>query len=459
MESSPAPDAPKDLLELPLEICGTVLSFLGKEDKTAFSRASRKCYFISFPSRFRGINLSEEGGRILLEQFENGWLQPARTCVRSVTFKYHNIKKFASILPTVKVFPNFNRLAIQLTGTDGIERNLYFSTIKLLSTLPSCDKIEYLSLNWARFPSRPRESIFQSAPETIEKHTGDESELPSNLSTCARYAAPVVKNLDDSPKLPYACEEERAYAQVFARLREKEQEFLGPFLSNENLTGELEALPFPPNLRTFEIDIADAQTYHFLSFFNTKADVHLSLKDTMKPIKTPTQPSVDVHLPTVKKVSISFDLGDVDTRLSEFLKPFSNLESLTITHRNDEVPQNTWSTVIPNFQRLREIALPWPLSRDRPTRNVNTIGQDIKERLNAGEFPSLRTIKLFKPRQLRGNVVGTVSKAGASADGTQDWNFNWTDDSFYHQDLRSDGVLPSGPTDPESFQFQIISSF
>ncbi|KAK6519404.1 hypothetical protein TWF281_003238 [Arthrobotrys megalospora] len=456
------------LLTLPTEVCQAILSFLGPEVRANFAKCSRQCYLIAFPVRFRGVIISEGRHEAGLREFTSGgWLEPVKYCVRSVKFTLHGISTLASLLPRVCIFPKSTRLTIELSGTGGLERNIYVATISSLSRLSSCNNLEHLTLRFSRYPARPCQLAFQTDLDSLSSYidsTEEESNGESQVRSGATSRADItpIKHINPDPltNLSDALrdrEEKRTYSGIHALLTDEEKYFLGPYIANRDLTSTLRVLTFPRSLLSLDIDIPDAETFNFLSYFNCSANVGLSLKDYTNPIRDPNGPAVDIELPTVSRLSLSFTYGEIySKRLEGLPKQFPNLESLTLSHWGSYAAKDVWKDCIPDLPNLREIGLPWP--RNGPL-DLSFIECDVKKRLGIGEFKCLQSIKLFRPNQWNGNATCKILRDDKEVDGTQGWVFAWSDDTSDHQGLESSSE--SGPFgEPDGgLQWDFISSF
>ncbi|KAK6348579.1 hypothetical protein TWF718_006367 [Orbilia javanica] len=290
--------------------------------------------------------------------------------------------------------------------------------------------------------------------------TDSEYQIQTNASVCSGQISIKKDDLDLIPTLPYAYEERRTYSQIFHLLTEKEQDFLGNFRSNENLSKDLRALQFPKSLRFLEVDIPEAQTYHFLSFFNTTANISLVIRNTMNPIVDPDRPLAEIQLPTVKHVSIDFAVGEIDSRPLTLLKAFPNVESLRLSHDSDRASANIWKGCIPDLPKLREITLPWPQGERVHVYHLDGVEHGVKECLKNCEFKSLQSIELVKPGIERGSVIGKISREMDVTSQTRNWVFEWKDSSPDHSDL-----IPApdgghfGRVDLTSANFTVIGGF
>ncbi|KAK6519890.1 hypothetical protein TWF506_000185 [Arthrobotrys conoides] len=452
------------VLDLPTEICHTIVSYLEPKDRAHFAKASKRSYFVSFPVRFRGIIFSEADYKTRFEQFaDGGWLKPVTSCIRAVTFKFHNLDKLLSVLSYVTIFPNFARLTLDLSGTDVLETNLYLATISLLSKLPAYKDLEHLSLKWARYPARPRQYILPAAlklsrmPAEHEEAYESEDEGSSNCSIGVRLLATEDPEADIIPRAPcYLQEDQRAYAQILALLTNKERQFLGPFILHENLMKELKGLQFPNKLQSLEVYIPDVRNYDFLSFFNTTADISLFLRGKMSRIKDPGEPLTEIHLPTVKHITISVTFERGYSTPQELLSPFPNLESLTFLHSRDGGNEDIVRDHIPNLPKLQKIDLPWPRGYHYRTNVLDSIEKSVRKRIASRDLKSLRTIRLFqqKGEMHTGSVTCTISRETDENGQIQKMEFQWEDELDNHRD--SEGLPDRGLIGLNPFSFEVV---
>ncbi|KAK6362731.1 hypothetical protein TWF730_000187 [Orbilia blumenaviensis] len=165
------------LLSIPPEMINNVLSNLSKDDLKCFAHCSKFCYNIALFHRFRGVILTPNA--LLTKIFQDdGICEGMRESIRSARFNepgnwtdgppgwcsarhasYLDPEAAVSDIITktasLQLFPNLTELSISYTIPWQLEKNVYISTIKRISSYPffkNLKRLEFVIFNcWARY--------------------------------------------------------------------------------------------------------------------------------------------------------------------------------------------------------------------------------------------------------------------------------------------------------------------
>ncbi|KAK6332619.1 hypothetical protein TWF730_004279 [Orbilia blumenaviensis] len=376
-EGDQEPLIPNILLDLPNEIWSEVLWYLNDEDRKDFAICSKRCYILSFPSRYDHIIISKfEDGVVRVRDFgEGGWLEPLKYCIRSADFHFW-LKDLPEAFESITVFPKLIDLTISLATERATERNLCAAVVSSLSKLSFYDNIENLTFNWK---TRPLPGGVEYDPPS---DSGSETEGPRKKPLRRSREARMRKT----------------YKRSVARFSAKERKFLGAFIDNRDLVTAMDNLRFPNQLRTLDLDIDSDDGAYALPLLKLipGIDCAISLNSSALPIRDYT--GAVPELPNVKNVIFDYPDENSKVKLKYLAQQFPNLKAVGVLEYQPIDCLEPW-VMLPNLPNLKEIVYPWSgLSRgnsmihDVKLEKMKALEDLIEKRKRVGEFERLEIV-------------------------------------------------------------------
>ncbi|KAK6527376.1 hypothetical protein TWF281_010556 [Arthrobotrys megalospora] len=423
------------LLQLPTEIIHLILENMFDYQRTPFAKCSRRCYFLTFPDRIRGVMFNRHGrcnGRdmarsdrnfrnlrlpldgpgsnsVHIQRFDEGrCFAPLRPYIETASFYALDASDVAVGLPLISQFSNVTSIKIWIKYSRAIERQLYAAVLVCLPTLSCYNNLKRVSFEWWGLDKRS-----DSEPDG--------------------YVA------NESNTSPEVCEEKQRtnFEWKLERMNSQEKQFFsfGGFISKNALPKLIldGGLRFPTSLQYLKLDITEYELSFCLALAHCKALVALHITGgTLGPIVDPETPDTFLEFPNMKALALYSPDGYDDKSLSHLAKQFPNLKQLFIPTPN-EVRNTAWISSVPNMMRLDYLELPWPGSPDSfEAVPRSKLERDLALRLGAGHFPALRIAKVsqkyndsMNPGYRNGFAI--ISRVGSASGGSGDrtWSVKW----------------------------------
>ncbi|KAF3231352.1 hypothetical protein TWF192_000092 [Orbilia oligospora] len=391
MESESRKPNSEGLQILPTELLLSVFEYLDTNDKRAFSRCSRACYFLTFRLRIRGIywqSCYDTTTPTFLRRFEDGQsFSPLVKYIKSAKFDFKTIQGLSAPLTALSKFPAITSIKICLGETYYLERNLYVKILCLLITLPYYDNLIYLGFEW-----RGDEVTIEWDPSYDREYIDDDPhELDSGAVVDSTYRiedrrAETLKELHPSQW------ERRSFE--WAKIALCEEEFLGKYVSPIGLNqlvlrGEVR---LPKGLQSLQLGIPKCEPSFYLPLLRCEEITTLFLSiPSRETAVSPIYPELNttLELPRIKDLTLYFHSANFfhyEKLLKQLPRQFPNITSLT---SRGVKYVGTFLVPLPDFPKLESLDLDvhklW---------EIEIAENPLKNRLEIGGYPELKMFKL-----------------------------------------------------------------
>ncbi|KAK6334322.1 hypothetical protein TWF730_003537 [Orbilia blumenaviensis] len=383
-------------LSLPAEICYSILSYLESDEKAAFSKCSRHCYFLAFPSRIRGVNVFDSHDRGYLDQFfDDGWLAPFASYIRFVRLQIKKFSELHSRLSKLAVFTNLTQLDIWVLPSDNVERNAYVALFSIISASPYYDNLEFLGVNW----NAKRVSTF------------------------------IIKS-QASPPME---EQRQRYKRRVEQLSEADRRVLGSFIPPDDPV--LSSIRLPKNLKMLKAMVNTNEVCSLWPLLKCETTPVLSLTSVRKPVMDHRTPGTICEFACVKTLYLCLYRGYDSGSIRHLPRQFPNLESLTIYSRIAGDANGSWLDTIPNLPKIKYLGLPVP-KHNYLVASIGDLETCLENRLHQGHFPALRKVKFCMEVQEGDDAEITCTVFPTMGIHWKAWVFGWETIKQQPDDLR-----------------------
>ncbi|KAK6514559.1 hypothetical protein TWF281_004757 [Arthrobotrys megalospora] len=456
-------DSPCRLDGLPTELCYLVLELLSWESGRALSRCSRFWYHFIFRLRVRGIRFRsscyDEPARqsAVLRSFgDGGCFAALRRYIRCLRFEGDAILNLPLWLDLLSDFTDVTSIITRTYKPRGAEKNLYFAILSHLSVLPYYHSIQHIDFEWETLSDvdlghRPSDSdISESEPEGADF---SDIEISDEEGPYQRLEA-VERNTRDRDSF-------------LSHLEFKlwcGGSFIGRYISNRAFKKLINGEFFPRNLRYLKLHMSENRYYtslFYLPLIRSETITALNISGwwwSKNPVRDPEQPDQMLEFPTIKALSLYFqNVGySEDIRLGYIPEQFPNLVSLIVVR---DLYFDAWDRLqllldLPNIKNLEYLVLPWVRGRNS-SQNTASMEESLRERLEDGDFPALRTLKLsvrtYGVCFSFGEATCMISRLSHPGGEKEELKLEWVEDcdvagvkTTYLDEIWNSGVLTRG---------------
>ncbi|KAF3247504.1 hypothetical protein TWF128_008584 [Orbilia oligospora] len=77
-----------------------------------------------------------------------GWLVPLKDHIRSMNSTIYNLDTLQDLYSAALIFPNLQSLTVNIFSFWILQRNVYYTLLRNLSTLPFYDNIDHFAFIW-----------------------------------------------------------------------------------------------------------------------------------------------------------------------------------------------------------------------------------------------------------------------------------------------------------------------
>ncbi|KAK6360906.1 hypothetical protein TWF730_007021 [Orbilia blumenaviensis] len=410
-----------------------------------------------------------------LQRFGDGEsFGPLRQYIRSLTLETRGIVRLPRLIGPLSQFTDIKSVTIYTTKYEGVEKNLYVATLSLLSKLPFYHNIEHMVFDWRQYYGDSWSGDSDVAAEDfVDPRIPSPDALDAATFRLHRISDPEITDSDH----PYQGlgPVETGQRDIFLEQQYKwpwnKSDILGRFIS-ERAFGRLvttKKVNLPRKLHYLKVAMENYRPCFCLPLIHCQNLVALylgteQLEFITKKIIDPRRPNQMVQLPTVKFLTLSFpeyhlsdyrDAQSIYEDWDDLAVQFPNLTLLCVLMF--EMGETYWIDVIPNFEHLESLLIPWSLDDYWDTTFVSTkdVERSLIKRLDKGEFGNLKKLTLSKRYEDFREAICVISRpAGPNNESTLP-NLDWVRDGTNFELLRSillDDMWSSGKLRKTGFE-------